>query len=588
MSLSEVAQQLQQAEAGRATTLVKLDANLKPLIAKHATLGEILQQLHKDTQNQTDADESNERAWARVHVIISEAGEKIGDFFLPIIRDLGITILGTIQEISDFGKAVSKGFGEGIDAAKALGTAIADLAGIVADLVSHNWADIGNKWNDLRKSGTTAWRDVTAEVENYGKAISIVSSNAYDYGNKVAKDAIKSYSDVGSGTVTGPSGSTTITATHYSTRVYDPTTHSYNTTDDGSNYTGGGSTSMTTPSNTDGNQQIAVTPTFSGGTNAWTFVQVKRPDGTTASFFSTSTNNDVTTYYFQTYQVGVHTIIVGANPIASTWDGTGTAGTSSNSTTSWTSTVSYSVRDTTGHNGSAVTICTTPGSTVAPVDSAHQLSLNITALSAPSDANGATRIDVQLKNPSGAIVQSWTGVSTGTLTYYTGAATAGAYTWQYTTVVTSTTNQGTATYAGSITATPSWYQSDAQIYTIYSNNDGAGHGVPDGELRACSDICRYGDLAGLELAELSVRCQWCIGTRRNAHGSQRQRRLQRAHHDDRHVHLRQRWRDRGAIHLDALRPHQDRQQLRRLDLQRYGLRLYRVVSERYDDHHDLV
>lgn len=102
----------------------------------------------------------------------------------------------------------------------------------------------------------------------------------------------------------------------------------------------------------------------------------------------------------------------------------------------------------------------------APVDATTQLSLLLSAVVAPADANGATSYTVQLADPSGTIVLTDTGITSDTtINYSDPAATAGAFTWTVWATV-APLNVASETYACSCMITATW--TEPGVITSYS------------------------------------------------------------------------------------------------------------------------
>jgi hypothetical protein len=76
-------------------------------------------------------------------------------------------------------------------------------------------------------------------------------------------------------------------------------------------------------------------------------------------------------------------------------------------------------------------------------------------------SQGGDYITIDLKNPSGTVVQSWTDATAGPYTYYATGAPAGVWTWVFTYVSSvAAINQGsdyTSTYNATVSGTISWY-----------------------------------------------------------------------------------------------------------------------------------
>lgn len=115
------------------------------------------------------------------------------------------------------------------------------------------------------------------------------------------------------------------------------------------------------------------------------------------------------------------------------------------------------------------------GTAIAPTNTATQLSLALTSVVTPSDANGVSSFTVKLYNPSSVLEQTWTNITAAqTLTYFNGAAIAGRWLWTLTATA-SNTNTGASTYVCTAVATVSWIQTDSIPTTFYTNNNGAVH-----------------------------------------------------------------------------------------------------------------
>lgn len=94
---------------------------------------------------------------------------------------------------------------------------------------------------------------------------------------------------------------------------------------------------------------------------------------------------------------------------------------------------------------------------VAPVDAGTQLSLIISNIVVPSDANGTTSYTVQLQEDSlGAVLRTWTGITTNqTLTYSNAGAPSDFYVWRVWATVTSN-SVASETFSCSCSLTAQW------------------------------------------------------------------------------------------------------------------------------------
>ena len=129
----------------------------------------------------------------------------------------------------------------------------------------------------------------------------------------------------------------------------------------------------------------------------------------------------------------------------------------------------------------------TPANTVAPVGSSSALSLNLSAVTVPSDPYGTSSYTITLTDPAGVLKHTWSGlVAAQTLSWPLSGATdpgalPGSYVWSITAV---SANNGTSTsrYQCSLSGTQTWNVSVPATSTIYNNADGVKVGYASSNL----------------------------------------------------------------------------------------------------------
>lgn len=125
------------------------------------------------------------------------------------------------------------------------------------------------------------------------------------------------------------------------------------------------------------------------------------------------------------------------------------------------------------NNNGATTNYVTSAAALVPTSTSQPIILNLNSATAPSDANGASTLQVQLKNPSGTLIDfqystdggaSWLNTSSQTHSsalaimyrYYNAAAATGSYTWAVTGAIGTDNQVGTSTYADSWSGAYGW------------------------------------------------------------------------------------------------------------------------------------
>jgi hypothetical protein len=189
----EVVMDLIQAESGRAMGLQKLDENLKPLIADHATFSAILKQLHGDNKTQIEDGESNERAWARERVELEAVSLTIGNMLLPLMTNLAYATIGGIEALEHLGTSGVDITESLVDGFKAAWSAVVGLDKAIYDLSVGNLKAVGpDLAAGMKDAGgllAAAGQLATAATSEYNKAF----GDWEKQGRHIAGDAVKAH-----------------------------------------------------------------------------------------------------------------------------------------------------------------------------------------------------------------------------------------------------------------------------------------------------------------------------------------------------------------------------------------------------------
>lgn len=185
MEFKQVMRALQEAESGHYTMLERIDAQLTPLIEKHASLSEILTKLNSDTQNAIDKNHGLAAEEARVHGEMSVMGETIGSIMLPELANLERGIAVIIDALGHMGNAFSEMASGAVKSIEGVLTMVGGLATALFDLNSGNWKNIGHDVQEAIEGGNEIGRGTKAIVDGIGeawtKASAAVKTYAQDY-----------------------------------------------------------------------------------------------------------------------------------------------------------------------------------------------------------------------------------------------------------------------------------------------------------------------------------------------------------------------------------------------------------------------
>lgn len=206
---------------------------------------------------------------------------------------------------------------------------------------------------------------------------------------------------------------------------------------------------------------------------------LKNPGGTTVATFTDIGPGIEYDYSDPSAVTGTYTWSIAVDTSGLT-GGQGDTSTAGNYSATVTPTTTVSLPANTGSTTAGVsTVIQTRPASVAPTTAPAQLSCILTAVTTPSDANGATSYTVQLADPNGNVLQTWTGITSDqTLNYFNVSAIAGVYTWTIWATATST-NVASETYACSCFITLTWTESAME--TAYNGGVTFGYHLPTKE-----------------------------------------------------------------------------------------------------------
>lgn len=96
-SVADIVEAMRNAGVSYGRSLAQLDENLKPMVAHHATLDQIMQVLHKDWAGALEDTNSNALAWDRAKAALAAMAERIGEDALPMLTTLAYVVLDGVK-----------------------------------------------------------------------------------------------------------------------------------------------------------------------------------------------------------------------------------------------------------------------------------------------------------------------------------------------------------------------------------------------------------------------------------------------------------------------------------------------------------
>jgi hypothetical protein len=133
MRLSEVTEQLLEAENGRALELERLDPKIKELIKSHADLSQILEELARHfSGDATAAANTYDGRMTRLDHTIGDIGLELGEHFLPMLSGAAQALIGIADEAERHEPQIISFFDKLITGAQTAARVISDAAALIS------------------------------------------------------------------------------------------------------------------------------------------------------------------------------------------------------------------------------------------------------------------------------------------------------------------------------------------------------------------------------------------------------------------------------------------------------------------------
>lgn len=181
---------LNEAMSGHVTRLEMIDGRLTPLIAKHASLHEILAQLLTDTQNAISKNDSLAMTYERLHGEVSIAGEAFAKGFEPAAKET-VNILAVMADATGH---VAGAFSEMVNGIlqniRGLIAGLAAGGSALKDFATFHFGNISGELGKMRSAAAGAEHGLGTAVQGIKKAVYDAFHPATIYANDLT-EAIK-------------------------------------------------------------------------------------------------------------------------------------------------------------------------------------------------------------------------------------------------------------------------------------------------------------------------------------------------------------------------------------------------------------